>query len=105
MRRHLKQIAPFRERGFLEVKTGTLPRLELVLSNHGAGGTSTEPAGLQSDFKDKHTGRRLRPAPGEGRGLSSERTSAWEAPFGSGGLLLIRPQLKGWEEELGPIRP
>lgn len=52
------------------MKTGTLPRLALARSNHGAGGTRTEPAGLQPDFKDRDTGRRLRPAPGEGRGLS-----------------------------------
>lgn len=37
-RRHLKQIAPFREIWFLEAKTGTFPRLKVALNNRGAGG-------------------------------------------------------------------
>jgi hypothetical protein len=37
-RRHLKQIAPFREIGFLQTMTGTFPRVKVAPNNQRAGG-------------------------------------------------------------------
>lgn len=58
-RRHLKQIAPFREIGFLEMKTGTFPRLKVALNNQRAGGQ--QPCLLGSHLTSK-AGATLEPA-------------------------------------------
>lgn len=63
--RHLKQIAPFREIWFLEMNTGTFPRLKVALNNQGTGGHRPCPLGRHHPGgRRRKTGARMnRPRP------------------------------------------
>lgn len=122
LRRHLKQIAPFRQIRFLEVKTGTFPRLKVALNNQGAGGqrpcllgcnpTSKTGATLEPDAEMQ--GGEDEPLRAPGCCLLQLRTEAWlfqspplleSHPWKVGESCYQRPEQKGQKEEIWCIRP
>lgn len=99
-RRQLKQIAPFREIGFLEAKTGTPPRLKVAVNNQRAGGrqrcllgfhlTSNAGATQEPDLEtqrdqERAQGPGLLSAPVQESLVTSESTFAQATAFGCGG--------------------